>query len=461
MSENQVIMNERTNEHRQALDEYHNEADISGASVGEIANDFVHSQVEDWEIKPSTAKGKISAFDRWSSILKEAGIDTVDDLSDRPRRAHLFEVFNTNLEDGRIKQSYALKRQVELLGEMLTVAKVPKGIRNKVIRGIQQVIKQYSIETNYTIPYTADQTKLALASLEGWALDRTTCPSINDGKATGKRQRAPSQASINRLWCTVTIGAITNARLSGIKTISLDDVDLENLDLTYRVTKGKVFTEPCTVRIPEWAVPAIANHVSFLRENRPNATHICCGDNGNAGVVHDSSMTRPLRRMMEHLGIVTGDDEKAGFHRFRASATMAAFKAGESADKIGMGLLRHSDGGKLASQTYGHHAKDSVGNEMRSHWLDDIKPDVKNIQELTVDVPEWETLRADVELISAMRAEASMETGTLAHQPSLSRCTYENGELVSRDVITGVVNHSMVTPLSRTMQVQTLHTAPN
>jgi len=268
-----------------------------------------------------------------------------------------------------------------------------------------------------------------------------------------------------------TIGAIANCRLSGLKSITLEEVDIENRELTYYVGKAKTFREPCKVKIPEWAIPAIASWISFLKENRPNATHLCCGDNGNAGVVADTTLTRPMRNMMKHFGFVTGSS-KAGFHRFRASATNAAAKSGESFENISMGLLRYSDGGKMASQTYGHFVKDDIGNDTRSHWQDLIKPlgaDVENIADaLTVEVPEWEVLPADIKLMSNLRAIATgmlsnafgddyqrnpdadnpdinpyTDADLQAPAPSLHKCTYENGKVVSRDAMTGNITHEM------------------
>nr|ANO58200.1 hypothetical protein [uncultured marine euryarchaeote] len=476
MAEHIVKLSERTHEHREQLLEYQSQTDVSTASMGEIATDFTRSQVEEWQITEKSGQGKISAFNRWQMVFEEAGIDTPADLRDRARRANFCEVFNTNLEDGRFQQTYALKRQMELLKEMLTIAQIPKGIINKLMTGVEAIVKSFKIQKTHTTPYSAEQTKLVLSALDEWVADPSKAPSLTKDAGTKhggtKAIRAPSEASLKRLRALTTISAIANCRISGLKTIKLEDVDLENKELSYHVTKARVFTEECKVRIPDWAIPAIASWVSFLTENRPNATHLCCGDNGNAGVVADSTLTRPLRNMMKHLDIVT--TQNAGYHRFRASVASSALKAGEAPSRVAM-ALNHQDGGQLSTQ-YGQSATQVASNEVRSHWLDDIRPDIENIPDaLTVEVPEWEVLPSDIKLMSNLRAIATgmlsnafgddyqrnpdadnpdinpyTDADLQAPAPSLNKCTYENGKLVSRDAVTGTITHEMVTELSQT-----------
>ena len=496
MSEQVVCMDSRVADHDQQVKNFQRQ--IHGEStIGEVGNSFAKMQRDMRHTKEHTMDTKMTAFNRWEGAFIEAGIENAQDLHDSARIGNFFDVVESMFDDGRLQKTSGIVRLVGYLAELLKCNQVDEYLSTTIVNGVRTIVSEQGIRAKHTQPYRADDIGRLMTETGKWVRDRSTAPSLNGKKGDGQRKRAPSEMAVKRLNASVHVASSTGARVSGLLSIRLEDLDLDGGYVTYFRSKGKMISEPIRCKIADYSVGPIRDWVEFILAKRPNATHLFCGDNGKQGPCTETSLTRPLQSALLHLGIIEVG-EKAGFHRFRSSIAYTAFKEGEDIVYVSAGL-RHQNM-DTTKNVYGHMALDDMGDRGRSHWLVSVEDHIESIDDamkvepVLAEMPDWEyeEVQRHITMIQALKLDAALEmskmganivsdgpkvtemkeTGCVVEagfgnigdaidlalkmgqhsadihaayaqvqDPSLSVVSMEEGRLVSRDATTGKVTH--------------------
>ncbi len=320
-------------------------------------------------IKQNGNKATCNNVDIWVSLLKGASVHGPRDFTEEAI-ARFVGLTMSEIEHGRLTASSSVMRQCHELWRIIRESGVGDDTHEKVRGKLYEAMKLLGLPVRHTEPYCADDIVLMLHTLDCWVADRSSAPSLN-GHGSGERRRPPSLPQLLRLRALVALCAATGPRISALRSLGIRDLDLDGGVLHYSEEKGRIFVETHTARVSEFVVERVRPWVEWLDANRPWETHLASRLRGSEpGAVNETSLTRPLRHLCVHLGILeeSGDDkvkERCGFHRFRSSIAVYAFEEGIPPHVVARALSQR-DLGQVASEVYGRRAHDTLADQGRA-----------------------------------------------------------------------------------------------
>ena len=207
------------------------------STIGEVGNSFAKMQRDMRHTKEHTMVTKMTAFNRWEGAFIGAGIENAQDLHDSARIGNFFDVVESMFDDGRLQKTSGIARLVEYLAELLKCNQVDEYLRTTIVNGVKTIVSEQGIRAKHTQPYRAEDIARLMTETGKWVRDRSTAPSLNGKIGDGLRKRAPSEMAVKRLNASVHMASSTGARVSGLLSIRLEDLDLDGGYVTYFRTK--------------------------------------------------------------------------------------------------------------------------------------------------------------------------------------------------------------------------------
>jgi len=319
-------------------------------------------------IKRNGTKATRNNVDIWTDLLTRASVN--DPLDFNVEAINRFVALSINeIEHGRLTASSSVMRQCHDLWSILRESGITGDALRTLKDRLYEEMKLLGLPVRHTEPYSDVDIFQMLLTLDSWIDEPNSAPSLNR-KEHSVRKRTSSLPQLLRLRGLVALCAATGPRISALRSLRIDDLDLEEGVLRYAETKGKIFVETHSARVPQFAIERVRPWVEWLAANRPAETHIASRIRGSKpGAADETNLTRPLRLLCEHLSILeeSGDDkvkERCGFHRFRSSIAVYAFEDG-ALPHVVASALTHRDIGQVAMTVYGRRALDRVADQGR------------------------------------------------------------------------------------------------
>ena len=320
------------------------------------------------DLKVILKKNSLNHLKHWIRLLHQAELNHPDDICKERLENFNRLVMDDITSPGGLTASSTLERQIEELKRLLKASGASDNQRKLLIDSLQTEIRKLRLPVRHTEPYEIEEMISMLKALDNWIEDPSNSPSMS-GQSNGKRKRASGVGQYLRLRCMIAICISLGPRTSALRSLKIDDIDLESNILKFAETKGRMFVEVQHAHLPSFAVKRIEPWIVWLKENRPHETHVCSGLRKNSiGPVDETNLTRPMRQLCQHLGILSDEPslvkDRCGFHRFRSSIAVEAFEKNIAPHIVGQ-ALSHDDDGTLAMTVYGRRARDRLADEGR------------------------------------------------------------------------------------------------
>jgi len=325
------------------------------------------------DLKVILKKSSLNHLKHWIRLLHQAELNHPDDIC-----KERLENFNRLVVDditspGGLTASSTLQRQIEELKRLLKKSGAEVNQRKLLIDSLYEEIAKLRLPVRHTERYKPMDMLRMLKTLDEW-VDNPSLASSMSGQSNGKRKRSSGVGQYLRLRCIIAICMNLGPRTSALLALRIDDIDLESGILKFAETKSRIFVEYQQTKLPPDAIERIEPWIAWLKEKRPNETHICSGLRKNSiGPVDETNITRPMRQLCQYLGISSDESslvkDRYGFHRFRSSIAVEAFENNVAPHKVAQSLS-HRDEGTLALTVYGRNARDRLADEGRKPLQD-------------------------------------------------------------------------------------------